>query len=137
MKDTTEKLLRSNNLKATPARISILTFLEKKKVPVDVTEVEAYLKSRKIKMNQSTVYRILNAFVDNRLVKRIEFQEGKSRYELSSLPHHHHVVCIKCGAIEDVTYRGKESLERLFASKSSFIIQSHNLEFFGLCARCQ
>lgn len=130
-------VLRINRLKVTPARMALLSFLKTNKKPVDVAHVETFLRTKKIKMNQSTIYRILTAFVKKGIVKEVEFGEGKSRFELASLPHHHHAVCTECGTIEDITYRGKEALEKLFKPKTRFIIKSHSLEFFGVCAKCQ
>lgn len=137
MSDKFYALLKINDLKVTSARLAVLSFLEVKKVPVDAMEIEIYLRRKKIAMNQSTIYRILSAFVKKGIVIEIELGEGKSRFELASLPHHHHAVCTECGMIEDITYRGKEALEKLFKPKTRFIIKSHSLEFFGVCAKCQ
>lgn len=137
MEHSTEDIIRSNNLKATPARVTILMLLQKSKTPLDVAEVADYVKKHNIETNQSTIYRILNAFVENGLAKQVEFQEGKSRYELASLPHHHHAVCIKCGSVQDIEHCEIEPIEKNLKKTSSFLVQNHNLEFFGLCSRCQ
>jgi len=51
--------------------------------------------------------------------------------------HHHHLVCVSCGAISEVDDCGIEAVTAEAARRSGFEIQSHRLELFGRCPRCQ
>lgn len=133
---TNDQILRSYSLKVTPIRVAVLEYLHDTKTPVDVAEIEDYLAHMKIEANTSTVYRILLNFTELGLTKRIEFLEGKARYELASLPHHHHIICKKCGLVADIENCDLSYLEKDITTKTSFAVQSHNLEFFGLCEVC-
>lgn len=107
--------------------IKILTNVSK---PVDVgTFVE------KLKVNKTTVYRQLEKLIKDQIVIEIEFGDGKKRYELKSLDHHHHLICKKCGKLEDVTVDESRIMKDL-SSQSKFKIENHSLEFFGICESC-
>jgi len=69
--------------------------------------------------------------------------KGLSRYELAEWlrGHHHHLVCIDCGAVEDVEIPTKvelrlESIVSEVATKSEFQPLDHALEIEGRCSRC-
>lgn len=129
--------LKGVSLKATPARIAILDFLEKEHKPIDVLELTTYLSKHNIDVDQATVYRILDKFYKSNIVKRLEFGEGKFRYEITHLDDHHHLICDNCGKIEDISDCSIPQLEKEIALKKKFIVKRHSLEFFGLCSNCQ
>jgi len=130
-------ILKKNNLKQTEARIAVLSIVSRTNKPIDVKTITDFLKKLGIVADQATVYRTLQTFVESGILKRVEFNEGKFRYELSSLPHHHHVVCINCGKVEDVEECGMEKVEKKLQKKTSFTISDHHAEFFGMCKNCQ
>lgn len=131
------QLIKNNHLKNTTARVVILEFLQKNSEPVDVLKVMDYLKKKGLKTNLTTVYRVLDSFLTVGLVKKLELHEGKYRYELSSLKHHHHLVCQNCGKIEDIENCSLETLEEQITNRSEFLIKYHSLEFYGLCKDCR
>lgn len=121
----------------TPGRTSIMKIFHKFTKPIDITTILSELKRMKTWINRATVFRIINFFTEQGLLKKLEFKEGKFRYELASLPHHHHIVCVKCGIIKDIENCKLNILEKKAEQMHAFAIHSHRLEFFGLCARCQ
>ena len=129
--------LRTHALKATPARLAVLQFLEKTNRPLDITAFIDYLDRQGIKADPVTVFRIMNLFTDKGLTKRIQLQEGKFRYELSAIKDHHHLVCEKCGRIEDIEDNVIPALEKQIEEKYNFTVKRHSLEFFGLCEKCR
>ncbi|MEK7571546.1 MAG: Fur family transcriptional regulator [Patescibacteria group bacterium] len=129
--------LHGADLKATPARLAIMQLLEKTEQPIDVATITDYLKATNIKADQATVFRIINMFTDRGLTKQIQLNEGKFRYELSSKPEHHHLICQQCGTIEDISDCAVGDLEKDIEKKKDFKIASHSLEFYGMCRNCQ
>jgi Fur family transcriptional regulator, ferric uptake regulator len=129
--------LREVNLRATPARVAILNFLEKIKQPIDANTIISFVNNEGIKTDPATVFRIMNMFMAKSIVLPIQLQEGKTRYELAGKTHHHHLVCEKCGKIENVSGHFLCALERQIQGKHKFLIKRHSLEFFGLCRDCQ
>jgi Fur family transcriptional regulator, ferric uptake regulator len=129
-------VLSQFNLKKTPARLAISEFLSDTETPVDVEQIIQHLRSQNLETNKVTVYRILDFLFKNQIIERMEFGEGKYRYEFKK-NHHHHLVCTNCGKIEDIEGNIIEKLENEIQKNKHFQVQSHSLEFFGLCSVCQ
>jgi Fur family ferric uptake transcriptional regulator len=123
--------------KKTPARLAISEFLSGVKAPVDVEQIIEYLRLQKLDTNKVTVYRILDFLFKNQIIDRVEFGEGKYRYEFKTNHHHHHLVCTSCGRVQDVEANVVEKLENEIQKNKNFKVQSHSMEFFGLCSACQ
>jgi len=129
--------LHEAQLRATPARIAVMNFLETTNHPVDVSMVRDYLDRQQIGTDPATVFRMMNMFMEKGIVKQISFNEGKFRYELSSKPDHHHLLCESCGAIEDFSDCAISTLETDIMKRKGFFVKSHSLEFYGLCKKCR
>lgn len=131
-----EELLRENGYRITPARIALLTFLSHSKNPLTVGDIQ---KEMKHKMDKVTLYRALEDFAKSKIVGKINLQDTATYYEfLHEDHHHHHIVCEKCGKIEDIENCNQTNLQKevLKHSKSFAGINSHSLEFFGVCKAC-
>jgi Fur family transcriptional regulator, ferric uptake regulator len=128
-----QNLLKEKGLKSTNARVAVLDFLEEQRNPTDVYSIAEELNQV---ADQATIYRILEILTKNGIVNRLEFGEGKYRYELQR-DHHHHMICENCGSIEDVEGAFVEELEKEIKDKKGFRVKSHSLEFFGICSDCQ
>ena len=121
-------------IRYTKPRKLVFEALEHLSKPVSANEINDYLKN---KIDLTSVYRTISLLVKSEMVNVILFGEGKKRYELiNKNEHHHHLVCEKCGDVEDVEMK-ESSLLKSVEEQSKFVIKKHNLEFFGLCANCQ
>lgn len=129
--------LREAELKATPTRLAVLKLLEQTERPIDVASIIEYLKAHDIDADQATVFRIINTFTEKGLTRQLQFHEGKFRYELTSKGEHHHLICVHCGSIEDISDCNIGALEKEIEKKKGFKVASHSLEFFGICKQCQ
>ncbi len=129
--------LRDVDLKATPARLALLSLLETTEEPLDIAMILAALKAQGIDVDQATVFRIINLLTEKGIVKQVQLREGKFRYEHAARGEHHHLYCERCGAIEDISDCNIESLEKEIGEKKQFLVKSHSLEFFGVCQQCQ
>lgn len=123
-------------IKNTHPRTKIAEYLENQQHPVSVQDIENYIDKIGCDINQATIYRILNLFYDKGVVDRLEFEEGKFRYELSK-GDHHHLICEVCGKVEDMINCSVESFQEEIVNKIGFIVRKHKLEFFGVCNLCQ
>ncbi len=130
------RLLQELGLKSTEARIALLDLLDKENNPLDVSTIIDSLKADGIQIDQATVYRILDILTQKGLINKLEFGEGKYRYEIQK-SHHHHLICQECGRIEDVEGNFVDKLENEIKTKNGFLVKTHSLEFFGVCFRCQ
>lgn len=104
---------------------------------MDVAGIINKLQRHNIKADQATVYRIVDTFFKKGLIHRLDFQEGKFRYEKIDDQEHHHLICESCGKIEDISDCRIEEFQESIAKKKGFLIKRHSLEFFGLCNKCQ
>lgn len=131
-----KNLLRSYAISPTAHRIEVLEIIRSAKKPVDSAEVLSSLAKKAILIDRVTVFRILNLLVEKGVVNQLEFNEGKSRYELAS-QHHHHLICTDCGKVSCIEVCGLHELEQNIEHENRFTITSHRLEFFGQCDTCK
>ena len=129
---TIEELLRENNLKATPKRVDVLAFLKKKNRPTGVDTLCA----RFPEVNKTTIYRMLEAFVEANILSRHDLGHGHYDYEFSPSGHHHHLVCQKCGQIEEVDLCSGLGEKALKQSKKFAETTEHMVTIFGKCKKC-
>ncbi len=129
--------LKSQGYKATPVRQAIIEILLATDTPLAITELIANLSKKDLHPNKTTVYREIEFLKGLEILQEVEFGDGKKRYEISNT-HHHHVICINCKTIKDVSMDsdvdilGKKIMERM-----GFKPVGHSLEFFGICSNCQ
>ncbi|CAN5177813.1 peroxide-responsive transcriptional repressor PerR [soil metagenome] len=134
---TTSDQLKSAELKITEPRKAVLDILSNSINPLDADTIKQLLDKKNISADQATVYRILKTFTDKVIVKKVILHEGKTHYELADRPHHHHIVCVSCGKIQDVEECGMDEMDRDIEKNTGFLIQSHSFELFGLCPECK
>jgi Fur family ferric uptake transcriptional regulator len=89
------------------------------------------------KVGRATVFRTMRLLLDLNIVCRILLDGGTLHYRLSSRGHHHHLVCIECGRVEDFSRCDVASLVRDLASATDYEIESHWLEVYGRCSACR
>ncbi len=111
--------------------MTILDIISKSSKPVD-----ASILIDKLGVNKTTVYRQIDKYIGDGQIIEVEFGDGKKRYELGNLDHHHHLVCKKCKKVEDIFLDENVILNEV-VKKTKFKIESHNLEFFGFCINCK
>ena len=118
-------------------RHAILEFLQQSRHPAKPTEILSRVKKYFPKANKTTVYRGLEILDREGLVKFISFGDRNKRYEISALPHHHHLVCTSCNKVEDVFLNNElNKIEKSLLRQKKFGTVWHSLEFFGLCQEC-
>ena len=128
---TPEAVLKEVNLQITPVRIATMQLFETIDQPID-----AQFLIQNLSTDRVTVFRTLNTFVAKGILRKVEFGEGKARYELNA-QEHHHLICQNCGKIEDIPHFNVPSVENDIQSKRGFLVTSHNVEYFGICRNCQ
>ncbi|MBI2430492.1 MAG: transcriptional repressor [Candidatus Levybacteria bacterium] len=129
--------LRSVDLKATPARLALLSVLEETEKPLDTSMIIDSLQKEGVDVDEATVFRIINLLHQKGIVKQVQLREGKFRYEHAGKAEHHHLYCEACGAIEDISDCNIQRLEKEIREKKQFLVKSHSLEFFGICPACR
>ncbi len=84
-----------------------------------------------------TVYRALALFEERGLVRAAGRRGGEALYSACELgEHHHHLVCERCGAVEESTVCHCDTLERELVDAHGFVLSSSVANYYGLCAAC-
>lgn len=130
--------LKKVGLKATLPRLKILEILESN--PMRHMSAEDVYKAL-LEINEdiglATVYRVLTQFESAELVKRHHFESGHSVFELEHGQHHDHIVCVKCGKVEEFLDELIEDRQRNIAQEKGFTMTDHSLYIYGICQNCE
>ncbi len=100
--------------------------------PLSADEVRDLLRDTGV--GQATVYRVLNAAVDEGMLRKVDLPNEPSRFEPSELPHHHHFQCDSCGRVFDIVGCPGDLSGML---PSGFKLRSHDITLRGQCAECR
>lgn len=139
--------LKRCGCKFTSQRGIIIDLLNNKSGHLSAEEIFFELKSKYNNIGLTTVYRTLELLVQNGILNKFDFGDGRARYELISETkhknHHHHLVCSSCKKIIDYNEFINEEIELLkktekaLEKKYNFVINNHLIHFYGLCKDCQ
>ena len=131
--------LKNAGLKVTLPRIKILQILEKQQDNRHLTAEQVYkiLLSEDEDIGLATVYRVLTQFEAAGLVTRHHFDGGNSIFELSNGLHHDHILCMKCGKVDEFTDESIEIRQKEIATRLGYELTDHNLYLYGFCPACR
>jgi len=132
--------LRDVGLKVTLPRVKILEILEKQSDEerhLTAEKVYKILLSENEEIGLATVYRVLTQFEAAGLVTRHHFEGGNSVFELNKGIHHDHIVCLKCGRVDEFTDDIIEKQQQAIAEKMGYELTDHSLYLYGICAQCK
>ncbi len=89
-------------------------------------------------VSRATVYRTLGMLEAAGIVEGLDTGDGGRKFEhVIGHEHHDHMVCTKCGAILEFRDDELESRQEVAARARGFLIESHSLKLFGVCASCR
>ena len=131
--------LKNVGLKVTLPRIKILQILEKQVDERHLTAEKVYkiLLSENEDVGLATVYRVLTQFEAAGLVTRHHFEGGNSIFELATGDHHDHILCMKCGKVDEFTDEFIETRQKEVAEKLGYELTDHGLYLYGFCPQCR
>lgn len=130
--------LKKAGLRATLPRLKILELLESGgDRHVGAEDVYKKLLELGEDVGLATVYRVLTQFETAGLVSRQHFEGGHSVFELNEGSHHDHLVCEKCGRVEEFIEEIIETSQQRVADKFGYKMTDHSLYIYGICPACQ
>ena len=130
--------IKDAGLKITLPRIKILEILESSpQHHLSAEDVYKALLTNGEEIGVATVYRVLTQFETAGLVVRHNFEGGRSVFEIAPSEHHDHLVCIKCGTVEEFRDEEIEERQEIVAKKLGYKLTEHNLNLYGYCPNCQ
>ena len=134
------QVLRSNGLKVTLPRLKVLEIFETtEKRHLTAEEVFKELLASEAEIGLATVYRILMQFVEAGMLHKSTFDAGKAVFELNRGHHHDHLVCVRCGKVEEFYDEAIETRQQEIARQHGFRLVDHAMALYGLCSKpeCQ
>ena len=133
--------LKNLGLKVTGPRMKILDifyrYSNSGERHLSAEDVYSYLKAEGVEVGLATIYRVLSQFVVAGILRRHHFENDCATYELGESAHHDHLVCVKCGKVEEFVDHDIERRQSEIAAEHGFKIRHHTLCLFGVCAECQ
>lgn len=132
--------LRRGRQRYTPARRALVELLH----ALDRPRTTQELLDADPAMSQSSLYRNLSVLEQADVVRRLTGSDDAARFELAedvTGDHHHHLVCSRCGTIEDIEVAAEvedamhEAIDHA-AAERGFATEFHRLELLGTCADC-
>jgi len=130
------ELLRSAGLRVTATRVAVLSALARQ--PHQGTE--ALIQAVRGELGSASaqaVYNVLGALVEANLVRRIEPAGSVALHELRVADNHHHVVCRRCRAVEDVDCAIGRRPCLTPADTHGYVLDEAEVVYWGLCPDCQ
>ncbi|HLS60590.1 MAG TPA: Fur family transcriptional regulator [Virgibacillus sp.] len=139
--DRIKKQLHSKSYKLTPQREATLrVLLEQNEEHLSAEEVFLLVKDKAPEIGLATVYRTLELLSELKVIDKINFGDGVSRYDIrrEGAEHfHHHLVCIECGSVEQIVDDLLGEVEEIVETDWEFKVIDHRLTFHGICKKCQ
>lgn len=130
--------LKKAGLKATQPRLTILKVLEEgNRRHMSAEDVYRALLEAHEDIGLATVYRVLTQFEAAGLVHRHNFEGSHAVFELDEGKHHDHLLCVKCGRVDEFVDETIEARQRDIASQRGYAITDHSLYIYGVCPACQ
>jgi len=130
--------LQQVGLKATLPRLKILQIMEGcNHRHLRAEDIYKTLLDSGEDIGLATVYRVLTQFEAAGLVTRHHFEGGVSVFELNQGSHHDHILCVKCGKVEEFIDKIIEDRQQRIAEDAGFSMTDHCLYIYGICQKCQ
>lgn len=132
------EFIAHKGLKSTRQRDVILDAFLSSDRHMSIEELYLKLRAKHPHIGYATVYRTLKLFAESGIAREIQFGDGQTRYEhVNEGEHHDHLVCTGCGTIVEFENESIEKLQDEVAMGYGFLIKTHKLELYGLCAKCR
>ena len=136
------KILKEAGFKTTKQREMIVNLLAKTDKALSPYDMRDILKKQKINADVVTIYRVLETLEKLSLAHKVLAVNGYIRCNTKELGKnkifcHHYLLCKNCHKIDEVEGEDLTKLEKKIENKKKFKIESHYLEFTGLCKDCQ
>lgn len=129
--------LRKNDFRLTPQRYAILQILARSENHPSAENIHQELLEHHPSMSLATVYKTLNLLKKEGEVLELQFSEFGNRYDGNKPYSHPHVICTSCGIIIDPRPLDLEGLMAKMGEETGFSIESHRLDFYGICPECR
>ena len=120
------------NLRMTEQRRIIARVLEDSTDHPDVEDLYTRASAQDASISIATVYRTVKLFEESGILDRLEFGDGRARYEDAERDHHDHLIDITTGKVIEFVDSEIEELQERIATKLGYTLRGHKLELYGV-----
>ncbi len=132
MPETIIERCETKGLRMTGQRRIIAGVLEDADDHPDVEELYARASALDSAISIATVYRTVKLFEEAGILERVEFGDGRARYEDAERDHHDHLIDLNSGEVIEFVDPDIEALQEKIAAKLGYQLKGHKLELYGV-----
>jgi Fur family ferric uptake transcriptional regulator len=132
--------LKQRGMRLTRQRQILLDLIDKSGQHLDAERLFSLAKQKDPKLNRVTVYRTLKMLKEGGLVDELDLMHiggDQHFYETRLKQEHAHIICLRCGRVEEFFGEPLQKLRRQVESHFGFQILLARTEIGGYCAHCQ
>jgi Fur family peroxide stress response transcriptional regulator len=131
------RVLRDKGCRLTPQRVAMLRILSKSEGHPSAEQIYEQIRADYPTTSLATIYKTLNLLKNMGEVFEITFASVGSHYDGNKPYPHPHLICTKCGQILDPEFTALAAISQEIARQTGYRITHQQLNFFGLCPKCQ
>ncbi len=135
MTDTILARCEAKGLRMTGQRRTIAGVLQESSDHPDVEELYNRASAKDAGISLATVYRTVKLFEEAGILDKLEFGDGRARYEDAEREHHDHLIDINSGEVIEFVDPEIEALQEKIAEKLGYRLKGHKLELYGVPIR--
>ena len=132
MTETIEMRCNAQGLRMTEQRRVIAQVLDASADHPDVEELYSRASAVDPRISLATVYRTVKLFEEAGILEKVEFGDGRARYEDAEREHHDHLIDVTTGDVIEFIDPEIEALQEKIAAKLGYRLQGHKLELYGV-----
>jgi Fur family transcriptional regulator, ferric uptake regulator len=129
---TIERACRDKGLRMTGQRKIIAQILDDTAGHPDVVELHRRAAEVDDRISLSTVYRTVKLFETEGILERLDFRDGRSRYEQAAREHHDHLINLETGDVIEFHSEEIEALQTEIARRLGYKVAHHRLELYAV-----
>ena len=123
--------LEARGLRMTDQRRTIAQVIEAAEDHPDVEELHARANTLDPRISLATVYRTVRLLEEAGILERLEFGDGRARFEDSQRAHHDHLIDMDTGEVIEFCDPEIEALQERIARRLGYRLEGHRLELLG------
>lgn len=136
MKVLAEKL-KENNLKVTPQRLAIYSFLKNTNKHPSAETIYNELRENYPTMSLATVYKTVASLKEAKLIQELNVGEDSFRYDAET-KFHSHIICVECNEVFDFNSPNLlNNIKEEITEQMDFALLYEQVYFYGVCKDCK
>ncbi|MBS0123052.1 Fur family transcriptional regulator [Thetidibacter halocola] len=132
MSDTITERCAAKGLRMTGQRRVIADVLDAARDHPDVEELHARANARDSRISLATVYRTVKLFEESGILEKVDFGDGRARYEDAERDHHDHLIDMTTGKVIEFVDPEIEALQERIAARLGYRLKGHRMELYGV-----